>query len=155
MAEFVEKPVLYAEDKEHIVLFTEDKSELSEFAREAINCAALDTCCSSTVSGKVWLDIYLKSLDETKRGEVRGPLPSNKVFKFGNNGRLLSQGAYKIPVTLAKTDVLLEMDVVESDLPLLLSKKAMKKAQMKIDLAGDTVTAFGNTEKLLTTTGGH
>ena len=43
------------------------------------------------------------------------------------------------------------MDVVESDLPLLLSKKAMKKAQMKIDLAGDTVTAFGNKEKSITT----
>ena len=86
---------------------------------------------------------------------MRGPIPSNKVFKFGNNGRLPSKGSYKIPVTLAKKEVTLEMDVVESDLPLLLSKAAMKKAQMKIDLASDTVTAFGNKEKLITTTGGH
>ena len=123
--EVVEKPVL----------FTEDTVELSRFTREALNCAALDTCCSSTVSGKVWLDIYIESLDKEKRGEVRGPLPSNKVFKFGNNGRLASQGSYMIPVTLPKKEVILEMDVVESDLQLLLSKNAMKKAQMKIDLA--------------------
>ena len=140
---------------EKVVLFTEDSRELCEFTREALNCAALDTCCSSTVSGKVWLDIYLESMDEVRKREVRGPLPSNKVFKFGNNGRLPSQGHYKIPVTLAQKEVLLEMDVVDSDLPLLLSKKAMKKAQMKIDLASDTVTAFGNQEKLLITSGGH
>ena len=143
--EIIEKPVL----------FTEDSRELSEFTREALNCAALDTCCSSSVSGKVWLDFYLDSLDKEKREEVRGPLPSNKVFKFGNNGRLPSQGSYKIPVTLAKKEVTLEMDVVESDLPLLLSKAAMKKAQMNIDLSDDTVTAFGNKEKLITTSGGH
>ena len=140
---------------EKAVLFTEDSNELSEFTREALNCAALDTCCSSSVSGKVWLDFYLESLDKERKREVRGPFPSNKVFKFGNNGRLPSQGAYKIPITLAKKEVILEMDVVESDLPLLLSKAAMKKAQMKIDLAGDMVTAFGNKEKLITTSGGH
>ena len=137
------------------VLFTEDTSKLSEFTREALNYATLDTCCSSSVSGRVWLDFYLESLDIKWRGEVRGPLPSNRVFKFGKNGRLPSLGSYMIPVTLAKKEVILEMDVVESDLPLLLSKKAMKKAQMKIDLAVDTVTAFGNKEKLITTSGGH
>ena len=38
---------------------------------------------------------------------------------------------------------------------LLLSKAAMKKAQMKIDLVSDTVTVFGNEEKLITTSGSH
>ena len=140
---------------EKVVLFTEDVRELSEFTREALNCAALDTCCSSSVSGKVWLDTYLESLDEIRRRQVKGPVRSDKLFKFGNNGRLPSQGSYKIPITLANKEVMLEMDVVESDLPLLLSKKAMKTAQMKIDLASDTVTVFGNKEKLITTTGGH
>ena len=51
--EVVEKPVL----------FTEDANELSSFTREALYCAALDTCCSSSVSGKAWLDFYLESLD--------------------------------------------------------------------------------------------
>ena len=31
----------------------------------------------------------------------------------------------------------------------------MKKSQMKIDLESDTVTAFGNKEKLITTSWGH
>ena len=41
----------------------------------------------------------------------------------------------------------MEMDIVESDMPLLLSKAAMKKARMEIDLVSDTVTVFGNEEK--------
>ena len=51
--------------------------------------------------------------------------------------------------------VKLEVDVIESDIPLLLSKKAMKKAGMSIDLKDDTVTVFGRREKLLTTSNGH
>ena len=86
---------------------------------------------------------------------MRGPISSNRVCKFGNNGRLPSEGKYFIPATLARKEVILEMDVVDSDIPLLLSKQAMKKAKMNIDLEDDTVTAFGNKEKLLTTSGGH
>ena len=101
------------------------------FTQEARNCAALDTCCSSSVSGEDWLEMYLDAICSKKLGDVRGPLASNRVFNFGNNGRLRSMGKYFIPAVLAGTKVTIEMDVVESDIPLLLSKKAMKKAGMK------------------------
>ena len=35
-----------------VVLFIEDEDDLSLFTKEARNCVALDTCCSSTVSGE-------------------------------------------------------------------------------------------------------
>ena len=40
---------------EKAVLFLEDKAELCLFMREARNCAALDTGCTSSVAGKPWL----------------------------------------------------------------------------------------------------
>ena len=40
----------------------EDKSELSLFTQEAKSCAVLDTCCSSSVAGKEWLDMYLDAI---------------------------------------------------------------------------------------------
>ena len=49
---------------------------------------------------------------------------------------------YSSKVTLTKK-VILVMDVVESDMPLLLSKNVLRKAQIKIDLARDDVTLFG------------
>ena len=58
-------------------------------------------------------------------------------------------------MTFAKKGIILEMDVVKLDMRLLLSKNVMKKAQIKIDLTGDNVAAFGNQEKLLATSGSH
>ena len=124
------------------------------FTQEARNCAALDTCCSSSVAGKEWLEMYLDALSEDKLGEVRGPLASKSVFSFGNNGRLPSEGKYFIPAILAGNKVDIEMDVVKSNIPLLLSKKAMKKVGMKIDMTDDTVIVFGKKEKLATTSNG-
>lgn len=138
-----------------IILFTDDKAELSQFTQEALNCAALDTCCSSTVSGKEWLDIYLNSIDKARKEKVEGPFNSDKIFKFGNNGRLPSKGRYLVPATLAGTSVTIGVDVIDSDIPLLLSKQAMKKAGMNIDLQNDVATVFGKEEKLITTTCGH
>ena len=65
------KVVTHDEDTESdIILFTDDRAELSQFTQEALNCAALDTCCSSTVSGKEWLDIYLNSIDKARKEKV-------------------------------------------------------------------------------------
>ena len=138
-----------------IILFTDDKAELSQFTQEALNCAALDTCCSSTVSGKEWLDIYLNSIDKARKMKVEGPFNSDKIFKFGNNGRLPSEGRYLVPAILAGTSVTIGVDVIDSDIPLLLSKQAMKKAGMNIDLQNDVATVFGKEEKLITTSCGH
>ena len=137
------------------VLFTEDEAELSQFTREARNCGALDTGCSSSVSGKIWIDMYVESLDTKDRQEVRGPIVSERVFKFGNDGRLKSEGKYYLPAVIAGTEVEIEVDYVLSDIPLLLSKKAMKKAGMVIDMRDDTATAFGKKTKLVTTSSGH
>ena len=65
--------------------------------------------------------------DEERRKEVRGPLPSDRVFKFGNDGLLSSEGKYFLPAEVAGKEVDIEADVVSSDIPLLLTKKSMKK----------------------------
>ena len=56
---------------------------------------------------------------------------------------------------IAETDVEIEVDYIEYDIPLLLSKKAMKKSGMLIDMRDDTVTAYGKKGKLVTTSSGH
>ena len=48
-------------------LSVQRENDLSQFTREAINHAALGTCCSSSVAGKEWLDIYINSLNENIR----------------------------------------------------------------------------------------
>ena len=103
----------------------------------------------------MWLEMYLESLDESDRAEVRGPLPSNRAFKFGNDGMLESDGKYFLPVVVGEKNMEIEADVVSSDIPLLLSKKAMKKSGMVIDMRDDTVSVYGKKMKLVTTSVGH
>ena len=50
---------------------------------------------------------------------------------------------------------ILELDLIKSDIPLLMSKKAMKEARMKIGLTNDTVEVFGIKASLLTTSSGN
>ena len=138
-----------------VILYAKEEEELSLFTREAKNCAALDTCCTSNVSGRQWLEAYIDSLDEERRKEVRGPLPSDRVFKFGNDGLLCSEGKYFLPAEVAGKEVDIEADVVSSDIPLLLSKKSMKRAGMKLDMEDDTAIVYGKKVNLVTTTSGH
>merc|ERR1711888_199650 len=46
-------------------------------------------------------------------------------------------------------------DVITSDIPMLLSKTAMKAAKIKIDFAEDEIEAFGEKAKIHCTTSGH
>ena len=46
-------------------------------------------------------------------------------------------------------------DIVNNDIPLLLSKEAMKKANMKLDLVNDKAEIFGEEVTLQNTSSGH
>ena len=139
---------------EDIVLFTGFKEKSQNFTVEASRCAVLDSACSSTVCGADWLDDYLASLDVNNKSKVR-KTDSSKRFKFGGGEILKSLGSIEIPAIVATKNVTIKTDVVESDIPLLLSKQAMKKANVKLDLENDTAEIFGKVISLNETTSGH
>ena len=143
-----------AED-EHAVLFTGyNKGEISQLGIDARNCAVLDSACSSTVCGEMWLDNYLNSLSDGDRKRVRKNV-GHKTFKFGGGERLQSKGEYSLPGIIAGKEVTIKTDVVHSDIPLLLSRGAMKTAGVKMDLENDTANIFGKDVALNLTNSGH
>lgn len=76
-------------------------------------------------------------------------------FKFGGGTRLQSEGEYALPAYMAGKQVTMKTDVVDSDVPLLLSRTAMKKAGVKMDLKNDTAVIFGEKVSLNFTASGH
>ena len=78
-----------------------------------------------------------------------------KIFKFGGGEKRVSQSALTIPATLAGKSVLINTDVVDSDIPLLLSKDAMKEVKVKLDLVNDTAEILGVEVSLNLTSSGH
>ncbi len=144
-----------AENNQKHIFFTSDKNELSKFTAETLNAAALDTCCSSSVTGIKWLQIYMQAIPKHLKHLLSGPHHSKTSFTFGNQQSLTSLGIYKIPIVIANDIHEIEVDVIDSDIPLLMSKEHMKKIGIVINLINDTATANGKPIKLHTTSAGH
>ncbi|CAC5412668.1 unnamed protein product [Mytilus coruscus] len=143
------------EEGEHAVLFTGyQKQDIKQLRNDARDCAVLDSACRSTVCGKTWLNSYNSSLNEEDRKKVVNR-SGHKLFKFGGGTRLKSVGEYDLPICMVGEQVKLKTDVVESDIPLLLSRSAMKKAGVKIDLENDTSIIMGKEVSLNLTSSGH
>lgn len=138
-------------EDDEITLFSDT---LKQFVGETLGTAVLDSGCTKNVCGKAWLGCYLETLDSDQLSKVK-EFRSNTSFKFGNGDSVKSMKRVKIPTRIGRRKVFLETDVIGGDLPLLLSKDAMKKAEMSIDFTNDEVTIFGHTQKLLFTSSGH
>ena len=142
-------------DNDIAVLFTgTDMGSTAELRTETQNCAILDSACTSTVCGKKWIEAYKKSLNDEdlkKIIEVEG----KKVFNFGGGVEQKSLCSYIIPIKLAGKNLSLKTDVVESDIPLLLSSSSMKKAKIKMNTENDTAEILGITVKMRSTSSGH
>jgi hypothetical protein len=81
--------------------------------------------------------------------------PGSKIFKFGGGETLRSIASCVIPAVIAGSEIRITTDVVESDIPLLLSLDAMKEARVKLDLENDTAEILGKTIALNHTSSGH
>ena len=139
---------------ENVLLTQSQKTNLTQLGIDARNSAVLDSACSSTVCGKKWMEDYKKSLnvdDQNKIIEMEG----QKIFRFGGVVKLKSLGSYIIPIEMAGKKLSLKTDVVDSEIPLLMSKSSMKKARITINTDNDTAEILGVRVKLQSTSSGH
>ena len=136
------------------VLYTgSDVHECLQLHQESHASAIVDTACTNNVCGSRWLAEYLDTLDEDLKAQV-SVVPSSKIFRFGI-GSAVSSGEYELPVFLAGQSIMLKTDVVESEVPLLLSKQCMKDLGFSLDLVNDSATVMGKVVPLNSTSSGH
>ena len=129
----------------HITLFQSDFDEpyrLKSLVADTMNCGVLDCGASETVCGNVWFNCYLDSLDKVDRDKVEYRKSKN-VFKFGDGKRVESTKQASIPATIGSSKVTISTDIVDSDIPLLLSKRAMKNADTELNFKDDTAMILG------------
>lgn len=128
--------------------------EYKTFVAEASVAAILDSGASASVAGKVWLEGYVEGLPKHKQEEVEY-YESGSTFKFGSQERFKSLFRVKIPAKIGNKEISIVTDVIDSTIPLLLSKDAMKKADTSINFKDDTVVMLGEKQKILVTQSGH
>ena len=120
----------------------------------SIHSAILDSGCSSTVAGEQWIACYLDSFTPDELAEVKRE-PSDTVFKFGGGEQIKSSEKLTLPCWSAGVKCLIQIDIVNSKIPLLLTKTAMKKTEMELDLVHDKAKVFGKEVPLQNTGSAH
>ena len=150
---------LNCEDEENrITLFKTDavnrEKDMKILMGEGLSSAIIDSGAPETVTGHTWIEDYISKLNDEEKKLVR-KTKSERSYKFGNSPSVVARETMQIPVRIANNDVMLTTDVVDVEVPLLISKKALKKADAVIDFKEDTIEIFGNKENLLESSSGH
>jgi len=133
---------------------TAKSSKLSKLVSDCSGCALLDSGCSRTVCGKNWLEDFKSKLTDYDRSRIVEK-ESDASFTFGDGASVPSLMNVILPCYILGNRAEIETDVVECDVPLLLSKKAMKKGKMCIDFEKDTALIGGKSIKLSLSSCGH
>ena len=107
-----------------------------------------------TVAGYNWVSRYIDSVSDSDKQDVVIK-SSDTVFKFGRNEKLPSLKKIIIRCYLASKRCMIKTDVVESYILLLLSKTAIKKAEIKLDVLNNKARIFGKEKYLENTSPGY
>ena len=107
--------------------------------REESKCLALaDTCCARTVVGQKWLTSHLKVFES--ESELFLCIREHEPFRFGAGPRVYSTWCIFLP--LLKRDgkeIWVRCSIVEQDVPLLLSRAALKEMGAVVDLVNSSI----------------
>ena len=128
-----------------ITLFTKS-AEMIVFVKEASGCAVGDTACSHTVCGVTWLADYLDKLAPMMNKSTEY-IESSAKFRFGDGEQVRPLHSVSIPAKIGDAVCYIHCEVVEKNIPLLLSKASLKRENASIDLGKDQIYMFGQSIK--------
>ena len=126
---------------------------LEQMVSETLNSAIVDSGCNKSVSGQNWLACYTDTLPEGYDLEEK---ESENCFQFGPSKVYPSLKQVNLPVNLGGLQARVSIDVVEAEVPFLLSKSSLKAAEAVLDFVKDTLVVKGGREiQLEHTSNGH
>ena len=141
----------------NIQLYQNSESEptkLKGLLYESLGAGVIDSGAVKTVCGNLWLKCYLEMLTKEQKELVKYT-KSNNVFKFGDGGRVESLNKVKLPAIIGKIQVCIETDVVNSDIPMLISKQSLIKAQAQLNFQNDSCIILNQHVNLKVAKSGH
>ena len=127
---------------------------VSALVGETLSSGILDCGCTRTVCGSSWQAEFVANLSRNDRATL-SEKASSVPFKFGASDVIHSTKCVQLPVYVGDTRCVLEAEVVDLDLPLLISKEAMKSAGMVLHFDRDMALLNGKEIALDTTSSGH
>ena len=132
----------------------QDDDRLEALLRECNGYAIIDCGCPNTVCGERWINNYTATLSEKDCKDIEF-LPSSQAFTFGDGRSVRSNRKMSFPVWMGGKRGHLTTDVVDSNIPLLLSVNVMEQAGMILNFKRAELHVHGTTIKLKKMRSGH
>ena len=132
----------------------EDENKMKLLVSDTFDAAVLDSAATKTAAGKIWTEDYISKLNETQKQNLN-KRPSSSIYKFGDGQKTPALYSLTIPATIGKEKVTIDVDVLDKDIPCLLSKDSMKQTRAQIDFEKDEVTILNQKLPLITSRSGH
>lgn len=132
-----------------------EKSKVCNLVKESFGSAVLDSGANKTVCGRLWFQDYLHLLTPDEKRKIKS-FDSCNEFSFGDGKTFKSLRLVEIPAVIGKVNVNIMTDVVDANIPLLLSLEAMKRGKVEcLNLMDETVTILGQKVKVKIAKSGH
>ena len=145
------------EEVDNVVLYAdvdEDDEQKDQLLGGSIGCAVVDSGCTKSVCGNIWLNTYIDSLSQKERKLI---YTENSIcqFRFGIGKVYTSNRIVHIPVHIGASCASLAVHVVPCNIPLLLSRISLKQASATLNFEEDVLHIFGEVIPLIVTESGH
>lgn len=127
---------------------------LKELVSDTFDAAVLDTAATKTAAGRIWTEEYIKKLTDEEKSRIEQK-PSSAVYRFGDGEKVTASYSTTIPAKIGNRNVTIDVDVIEKDIPLLLSRPSMEQINTTIDLKNQQVTMLDQKIPIFTSKSGH
>ena len=132
----------------------QDDDRLEALLKECNGYAIIDCGCPNTVCGERWIKDYIATLSKEDCKDIEF-LQSSQAFTFGDGRSVKSNRKMRFPVWMGGDRGLLTTDVVDSNIPLLLSINVMEQAGMILNFERVELYIHGEAIKLKKMKSGH
>ena len=122
---------------------------------DTVNLGIIDSGAAKTVCGKKWYEMYENSLTDAERSLIKEEEETNTSFRFGDGNEIRSNVAKLFPTRICGKDVIIRANIVDNDVPLLISKVTLKNAKANLDFDHDQLVMDGIAQDLVNLPSNH
>ncbi|XP_063726781.1 uncharacterized protein LOC134854457 [Symsagittifera roscoffensis] len=122
-------------------------SNCGKLLRECYESAILDSGCTTTVAGDQWVKQYVSKLSKTQSDTVVYNKTGCRIV-FGDGACQNAKYKAFLPAKFGSLSCFVSCDVIDGELPLLLSVKSMESAKFVLNFDGKFVAIQESDEKL-------
>ena len=146
--------VMYVEEDENSENDSSEEINIVLMTEKISKSEIIDTACTKTVAGKQWFDNFKANLTKHSLDEIQY-FPKSTRFKFGDGRKVQSTMRVIFPVMLAGKYCKINAEIVDENIPLLLSKSSVRRCQTNINICHHKATIFNKEIQLHQSTSGH